>query len=109
MLPAEGCRMSAPKWPLGTASKDEASLWARLWALPVASYWWQVTVEPTIVARYVRLALERPEHASVAKLESELGLTPAAMLRLRLLVETPEPEPELVADPYAHLVAEFEA
>jgi hypothetical protein len=56
-----------------------------------------------VVARYVRLAMERPEHATVGQLERELGLTPAAMLRMRLVVERPEPEPEPADDPYKHL------
>jgi hypothetical protein len=105
VLPAEGCNLLAPKWPIGTASKDEAALWARLWALPVALYWHQIQLEPSIVARYVTLSLERPEHASTAALERELGLTPASMARLRLLVEEPEGDPEPGVDPYQHLRA----
>jgi hypothetical protein len=31
------------------------------------------------------------------------------MLRMRLVVEAPEPEPVPLADPYAHLKAELEA
>jgi phage terminase small subunit len=34
---------------------------------------------------------------------SELGLTPAALQRLRLIVEAPEEEAEARPDPYAHL------
>jgi hypothetical protein len=82
------------------------ALWKRLWALPVAAFWHEQAVEPSIVGRYCRLALERPEHASVGRLETELGLTPAALSRLRLVVETPEPEFEPGPDPYAHLTKE---
>lgn len=35
----------------------------------------------------------------------ELGLTPAAVLRLRLVVEQPEPERAPREDPYRHLRA----
>ena len=50
--------------------------------------------------------LEKPESPGVSKLETELGLTPAAMLRMRLVVEPAEDvagkdEP----DHYAHLRA----
>ncbi len=103
VLPFDGCDLKPPSWPFGKPSAEEATLWGRVWRLPVASYWHVVQVEPAIVARYVRLALERPEHASVSKLESELGLTPAAMARLRLVVEPPEPEQGDKPDHYAHL------
>lgn len=100
------CTLKPPAWSLGSASKDEKELWARLWRLPVAAFWHETAVEPSIVSRYVRLALSKPEHAAVGRLETELGLTPAALARLRLFVETPEPEPEPGPDPYAHLSKE---
>jgi hypothetical protein len=103
VLPAEGCSRAAPKWPAGKATTAEAALWKRLWHLPIAAWWREQQVEPMIVARYVRLSLQRPEHATVGQLERELGLTPAAMLRLRLVVEVPEPETKPSADPYRHL------
>jgi hypothetical protein len=103
VLPVEGCKLSAPKWPTGAAAKAEADLWRRLWALPIAAWWREQQIEPAIVARYVRLATAKPEHASVSKLESDLGLTPAAMLRMRLMVEQPEPEAKPTVDPYRHL------
>lgn len=67
-LPAAGCSLVAPKWPFGKPSKAEADLWARLWALPVAVYWHEQRIEPTIVATYARLATTKPEHASSLKL-----------------------------------------
>jgi hypothetical protein len=103
VLPAEGCGLSAPKWPTGRAAKAEADLWRRLWVLPIAAWWHEQRIEPAIIARYVRLATSKPEHASVSKLESDLGLTPAAMLRMRLVVEGPEPVYERGPDPYRHL------
>src|SRR5436190_14662308 len=103
VLPAEGCELAVPTWPSSRASADEAALWKRLWRLPVASYWHATRVEPSVVARYVRLALEMPSHASVSRLETDLGLTPAALLRMRLVVEEAEPPSSPIADPYAHL------
>jgi hypothetical protein len=103
VLPGEGCKLPVPKWPAGKATSAESALWKRLWKLPVAAHWHEQKIEPTIVAAYVRLSTTKPEHASVLKLMSELGLTPAAMLRLRLVVEVPEPETKPTADPYRHL------
>jgi hypothetical protein len=103
VLPAEGCRLPVPKWPDGTPSRDEAALWKRLWALPVAAWWHDQRLEPSIVARYVSLRFARPALAVLSRIEGELGLTPAALLRMRLVVEQPEADPEPVADPYKHL------
>src|SRR5215211_3463413 len=101
VLPAGGCSQAAPKWPTGQPAKDEAELWR----LPIGAWWHEQQLEPSVVARYVRLSLEKPEHATVGQLERELGLTPASMLRLRLVVEVPEPEARPSADPYKHLKA----
>src|SRR4051794_16965624 len=92
ILPAEGCSVPPPRWPLGVASKDEAALWRELWRTPVASWWWEQRTPVSVVARYVSLSISKPEHAQVGSLERELGLTPASMTRLRLTIETPEPE-----------------
>jgi hypothetical protein len=78
-------------------------LWRRLWALPVAAWWREQMIEPAIVAVFVRLVVAKPEHASAMRLMSELGLTPASLVRLRLVVEQPEPAVPRVPDPYAHL------
>ena len=102
-LPAEGCKAPAPKWPFGKPSKGEADLWARLWALPIAVYWHEQRIEGSIVGAYVKLATTRPEHGSCLALMKELGLTPAALQRLRLIVEAPEEEALPTADPYKHL------
>jgi len=104
-LPAEGCKLKPPAWPIGKPSPDEQKLWADLWALPIAAYWHETRIAPTVVARYVTLSLKKPEHATVAMLERELGLTPAAMLRMRLVVEEPDPVEEPQESPYAHLRA----
>jgi len=42
-----------------------------------------------------------------SRIEGELGLTPAALMRLRLIVEETEPEPVLGEDPHAHLLLEL--
>jgi hypothetical protein len=99
-LPADGCRLRAPEW---TGPGRPPALWARLWRLPVAAYWHEQAIEPSVVARYVTLSAVKPESPAVSKLESELGLTPAAMLRMRLVVEAPEPVAERAPDPYRHL------
>jgi hypothetical protein len=102
-LPAEGCALAIPKWPHEGAAPE---LWKRLWKLPVAAYWHEQRIEPHVVARYVTLAAEKPESPAVSKLETELGLTPAAMLRMRLVVEPTEPEDEHEElDHYSHLRA----
>src|SRR5712691_6331606 len=103
MLPARGSKLPAPKWPTGTASKAEAELWRRLWASPIACWWREQMTEPTVVARYVRLAVSKPALATLSRLESDLGLSPAAMLRLRLMIEPPEVEEKPASDPYSHL------
>ena len=58
---------------------------------PVARFWHELQLEPPIVATYVTLSQRKPEHASVLRLATELGLTPASILRMRLVVEQPEP------------------
>jgi hypothetical protein len=104
VLPAAGCTLAVPKWPHGTPTATEKVLWTTLWKLPIACWWHEQRSPLTVVARYVSLRLEKPEHATVGKLEVELGLTPAAMLRMRLVVEQPEPEvAPFVDDPYKHL------
>ncbi len=100
VLPREGCGLPVPKWP-GPGAAPE--LWGRLWKLPVAAYWHETQVDPSIVSMFVTLSQSKPEHASVLKLATELGLTPASMLRMRLVVEQPEPEAKPTVDPYRHL------
>jgi hypothetical protein len=103
VLPSEGCKRAAPKWPSGSPSPAELALWKRLWVLPIAAWWLEQQIEPFIVARYVSLAVSKPAHAAVSRLEADLGLTPAALLRMRLMVEQPEPNLEELPDPYQHL------
>jgi len=103
VLPSVGCKLSVPKWPCGKPSAAEAALWRRLWTLPIACWWHDQRVEPFVVASYVSLALAKPEHATVMALARELGLTPASLQRMRLIVEAPEPVVAIGPDPYAHL------
>lgn len=108
VLPPEGCSLPAPAWPGEEPSPEEAALWARLWASPVACWWHDQAVEPSVVSRYVELRFAKPALAVLSRIEGELGLTPASLMRLRLLVEHPEPEPDPGVDPYAHLREEYE-
>jgi len=104
VLPAQGSKVAPPAWPLGKPTAPEAALWKRLWALPVAAWWWEQRIDPFVVARYVRVGIDQPQHGALGRLESELGLTPAAMARLRLVVEQPEvPKPK--SNRYAHILA----
>lgn len=106
ILPAEGCTLPVPKWPTGEKpSPAEAALWKRLWKLPVAAWWHAQAIEPSVVAMYVTLAIGKPSHASVLALARELGLTPASLQRMRLVVEQPEPKQKPTEDPYRHLRA----
>ena len=58
------------------------------------------------MARYVTLSESKPESPAVSRLEAELGLTLAAMLRMRLVVEVAEETSTTVEhDHYQHLKA----
>jgi hypothetical protein len=100
--------VAAPRWPDGAPLPSEAELWKRLWAWPVAAWWHEQGVDPSVIARYVSLRFASPALATLSRLEAELGLTPATMARLRLTVEEPEVEAVAAPDPYAHLKAELE-
>jgi hypothetical protein len=99
LLPAEGCKIRPPAWPFGKATADEKQLWSDLWHRPVAQVWHVQAIPPVVVARYVRGLLsdagrESPRLlAALSRVESDLGLTPAALARLNLKVE-PVPEPK---------------
>jgi hypothetical protein len=96
-LPAEGSRRRPPTWPLGTVTEGERAMWGRLWHSPIAAHWWAAGIVPDVVARYVRLALEKPGAPALSAMENALALTPIAMARLHLKVEAEEerdaPEP----------------
>jgi hypothetical protein len=105
-LPPDGCDVQPPAWPIGRASGPQPEMWRRLWSPPVAAWWWAQRIDPSVVARYVELPLAEPEVATLSRLESELGLTPASLLRLRLTVEHPEPVSNLTAIDHYALSAE---
>lgn len=92
VLPAEGRKGVAPRWPLDDVVPlpEERKLWRDLWHTPQAVEWDRLGWT-RVVARYVRctLAAERtlePTTLSEARqLEDRLGLTPKAM---RLLLWT---------------------
>lgn len=85
LLPAEGRKGAAPRWPL-TVGKP--TLWAGLWKLP-QSVVWERTGMIRVVARYAVL-LEQAEQVDataallgeVRQLEDRLGLNPKAMRSL---------------------------
>jgi len=83
------CRLAAPTWPLGDASLDEIGLWMSLWGRPVAAWWHEQRIEPVLVARYVRVVLDKPGAPMLSKIENDLALTPASLVHLRLMVEAP--------------------
>ena len=103
ILPFSGTSDPPPPWPDGKPTAREMAIWKHLWGLPVSVWWREQRISPLIVADYVRLRAEKPEHAATNQLARELGLTPGAMLRLRLIVEKPKSKPESQPDPYAHL------
>ena len=90
------CRLAAPDWPLGDLDTDEKGLWTSLWSRPVAAWWHEQRIDPMLVARYVRTVLEKPGAPMLSKIENDLGLTPASLVHLHLIVETPD---EPAADP----------
>jgi hypothetical protein len=101
VLPRKTTR-KAPAWPYGAPGASETALWESLWRRPIATLWHDQGIEPTIVGRYVRLALVEPMTPSIAaqvgSLETALGLTPQAMVRLRLRVEDERARPVAAPD-----------
>ena len=50
------------------------------WKLPIAAWWYEQQIEPDVVARYVRLAIEKPQTLRYQHSKRCSTLTPAAML-----------------------------
>ena len=80
---------------LEQATDAELGLWAELWRTPQAILWHEVHAARE-VAQYVRwkVAAEQGDIAAAKEarqLSDRLGLTPLALLRLRVLIEKPEP------------------
>lgn len=99
VLPTGTSRLKPPPWPLGEASDAELALWCDLWRRPVASLWRSLHIAPIVPARYVRVLLANPAAGSLAQMESGLGLTPAALARMKVTF----------AEPHASLSGEAEA
>jgi hypothetical protein len=91
VLPTGISRLKPPAWPLGDPNPQELALWVDLWRRPVAHLWRTMYVPPLVVARYVRVVSANPASGSLAQMESGLGLTPAALGRLKVTFETPHP------------------
>lgn len=99
ILPAEGRSGPPPKWPSGhKPTPAERAAWRRLWSLPQAVAWEALPGIPEVVERYARAScavaadLDAGEVraamlAQLRGLESDLGLTPAALARLRWSIE----------------------
>lgn len=103
ILPAEGPKIRPPAWPLADPNPAQRALWSDLWSRPIAVVWHSQRIPPSVIARYVALAVQPPTPALSAQLmalENGLGLTVAAMARLRLRVEPDEvvsdTEPEFI-------------
>jgi hypothetical protein len=96
-------RQRPPDWPLGTAGDDESRLWADLWRRPVAQLWRAQCIAPVVIARYVRVLCANPGSATLAQMEAALGLTPAALARLRVTFEPATAAEPLNADQRAVL------
>jgi hypothetical protein len=109
VLPAAGCRVHAPAWPVGDPTEDELATWRHLWALPVAAWWHEQHVSPGVVARYVTLRIAKPEHAATGQLERELALTPASAARAKLVVGRVQAKKTRVDSPYADMLKEIGA
>lgn len=99
VLPAEGRRGAAPRWPLTVADDDalaerEAAVWRRLWATPQAVQWQRMRQEME-VALYARrlVEAEKPGSATstgtlVRQMADALGLTIPGMRTNRWKIAT---------------------
>jgi hypothetical protein len=100
-------RLAPPTWPLGAPSSDETALWSDLWSRPVAAWWHEQRLNPVVVARYVRVVLEKPGAPMLSKLENDLALTPASLVHLRLMVEAPAEPATKRESPFEELAQEM--
>ncbi len=85
------CPLPVPAWPEGKTSPAEKRLWTSLWRNGIANIWHAQGTPTFVVSRYVKIALAFPSPSSVSRLETDLGLTPIGLMRLRVTVEDPEP------------------
>lgn len=108
LLPAAGRKGRAPKWPSGhDPDPDEAAAWSRLWRLPQAVAWKSLPGASEQVERYARLsvAVSRDLDAGEVKaavlaqmrgMESDLGIGPTGMAKLRWRIEDAPTRPATV-------------
>lgn len=97
VLPAEGYTGDIPPWPLARKTPADAQLWADLWRDPQAAQWARLGLGVRrILARYVVLQRKATTDPAVSaecrQLETSLGISPLAMLRLQWVVAADELE-----------------
>lgn len=90
-VPAVGRQGDPPAWPgPGKGSAKHLAYWADLWSRPVACAWEALQIPPETVARYVVAYFKSlSDHlwaGPVARLERDLGLTPEAMMKMKIRV-----------------------
>ena len=90
ILPAAGCSLLRPEVAGRSAVEAGGGSLGSSMAGAAGGVLAQA-IEPDVVARYVSLRYAKPELAALSRMEAELGLTPAALARLRLTVEEPTP------------------
>lgn len=93
ILPAGGCHLPPPPWPLSQPTHRELELWRDLWRLPQATIWHQVgwPVEPAFYIQHLVRAEDGDLNASaeMRMLSDRLGVNPLAMLWLRWTLAEP--------------------
>lgn len=86
LLPASGCSIKAPAWPMPKGTVREKSLWKKLWTYPQAIAWADESWRWLTIANYVRWQVksEAPDATpsvmtQVNRLADSIGLSPAGL------------------------------
>lgn len=91
LLPGRGRAGRAPRWPLTEPSERERNVWREVWRTPQAIEWEHLgwAYDAALYVRFL-VAAEVPDSPSALRAAAEarqwsdrLGLSPAALLRLR--------------------------
>jgi hypothetical protein len=102
-LPAAGCDLPVPDWPLPTASKRERDVWSVLWAKPQAVMWHRnhLVHEVAIYCRRLVESEARKAPASLGTLVRQmadgLGLSVPGMRANRWVIEGGDDDQALAA------------